>query len=162
MSTTTETTVEPIAETPIEPTGTATKEATEPAEGEDESTNPGREAARYRRQLRDVEAERDTLTDQLAAARRTLVEHGLGNVPAGAFWTLNPDPAALLDDDGNVDPAKVAEAARDAFATLGLPGTWRDPARRGAIGPYLPSEGGTTGSVGAGESFTAAFGPQGD
>lgn len=46
---------------------------------------PNSEAARRRHQLREVEAERDQLRDQLAAQRRAMIEWRVANHPGGAI-----------------------------------------------------------------------------
>lgn len=84
----------------------------------------GREAAKYRRQLREAETERDTLRGRLETMQRTEVEriarteHNLTK-PA-AIWSAGTDLADLLADDGKVDPVKVKEATEAAISTLGL------------------------------------------
>lgn len=96
--------------------------------------SPGAEAARYRRRLRDTEAERDALAEQLEASRRAFVDHLLATTvniakPAG-FWASGVELADLLDDDGAVDPAKVNDAAVQAQQRLGLqPRADRQPDR---------------------------------
>ena len=92
-----------------------------------------REAARYRKQLRATEAERDELSGQLAAmservatmqrgeAERLAAEH----LADGAdLWRDGAELAALLDEAGNLDPSKVADAAR---ATAAAHRHWRAP-----------------------------------
>ncbi len=82
--------------------------ATEPTDA-----NPGREAAKYRRQLRDAEATRDTLAArvqkyQTAEAER--VAAGPGRLlDASDLWRVT-DLADVLGDDGELDPAKVNAA----------------------------------------------------
>ncbi|OBG48323.1 hypothetical protein [Mycolicibacterium fortuitum] len=70
---------------------------TEPPE--DEQRGGNKEAAKYRKQLRATEAERDQLRDQLTAQRRSLIDwRAAGNGPNG---TVQPE---LLDAAGlNVD-----------------------------------------------------------
>jgi len=82
---------------------------------------PGREAAKYRRQLREAQAEAEGLRSQLDAMRRREAER-LAVLPAGPavmglhdgrdLWAYGADPAALVDDDGTVDPERVAAAVR--------------------------------------------------
>jgi len=75
-----------------------------------------REAAKYRRQLREAEAARDALGERLAALQRGQAEtFAREHLADGAdLWRDGLDLTALLDDDGNLDAAKVAEAARAA------------------------------------------------
>lgn len=86
----------------------AAAETTEAAEAK-----ASKEAARYRRRLREAEGERDTLAERLAALQRTEAERiGAEHLADAAdLWRDGTDIAALLDDDGHLDPAKVAEAA---------------------------------------------------
>jgi hypothetical protein len=71
-----------------------------------------RDAAKYRTRLRETEAERDQLRDQLAGQRRAIIDHqatarGVDPQLLDAAG-LNIDE--LLDDEGqHVDTAKVAE-----------------------------------------------------
>lgn len=46
-------------------------------ENQDTGSNPNREAAKYRRQLRDTEAERDALAEQLTAAKQQILRNML-------------------------------------------------------------------------------------
>jgi hypothetical protein len=115
--TTTETTADPAEGTeapPAEPT-----EGTEAAETEPKGA--ARDAARYRRQLRDTEAERDTLAGQLDAMRRAQVADAAraAGVAADAVWASGRTPADLIDDTGVIDPGKLAEALNDARSTFG-------------------------------------------
>lgn len=127
-TTTTETAPEAAQDTPpaVEDTTTPPEPAdpaTEPVEGED--TSPGREAAKYRRQLREVETERDGLAAQLEALRRAEAERLAGDhkLKPAALWAAGATLADLLDADGTVDPAKVAEAVTAARTALGIPPT---------------------------------------
>lgn len=114
------------------------------------------EAAKYRTQLRATEAERDTLTSRLEAAHRTMVESIAGKSLAKpeALWASGVQLQDLLDDDGNVDQEKVAEAISKASDELGL--------MKPANGPVVPNQGKQP-ERGAGmraETFADAFGPR--
>lgn len=140
-------------------------EAAEPEDGDD--TRPGREAAKYRRQLREVEGERDTLAGQLDALRRAEAERiaaqgveVVARVTAGpmagrpmrsytvpgikpaALWASGAQLGDLLADDGTVDPEKVAEAVKTARDVLGL-ATPSTPTAfaAGNVGSPLPDPG---------------------
>lgn len=92
----------------------------ETTETPDEHT--GREAAKYRRRLRETESALEAAQGALEAAQRALVDNittANGVRPAG-LWAVGTQLADLLDEHGNVDPAKVREAADAAAATLGL------------------------------------------
>lgn len=88
---------------------------------EEPTDRPGREAAKYRRQLREVQAEAEQLRGQLDAMRRREAER-LAVKPTGPstmglhdgrdLWAYGTDPAALVDDEGTVDPERVAAAVR--------------------------------------------------
>ncbi|OBC12614.1 hypothetical protein A5784_32825 [Mycobacterium sp. 852013-50091_SCH5140682] len=81
----------------------------------------GREAAKYRRRLREAEAERDQLAERVTALQRAEVERlatADGLKPA-ALWS-STELAGLLDDEGVVDAAKVAAAISGARDTLGI------------------------------------------
>jgi hypothetical protein len=75
---------------------------------------PNAEAARRRRQLREVEAERDQLRERLDATHRALVEQQAADLFADPsdLWHATPIEE-LRGDDGLIDPEK-AEAAMNA------------------------------------------------
>lgn len=101
-------------------------------EGDTERSSANSEAAKYRRRLRDTEAERDTIATQRDQLARQLVETHLsttGLKPA-AFWALHEGLDGLLDDNGLVDPAAVAQAAHAIRDNLGI-----------ATGPVSHTEG---------------------
>jgi len=84
----------------------------------------GREAAKYRRRLRDTEAERDGLVARVQAMQRLEVERLVSTdlaTPADV-WLTDTSMSDLLDDDGEVDPAKVTDAV--ATVLTDRPG-WR-------------------------------------
>ncbi|SHT24389.1 Uncharacterised protein [Mycobacteroides abscessus subsp. abscessus] len=94
----------------------------EGADGGDRGT-ASREAAKYRRQLRDAEAqrdqiavERDQLGERLAAMQRreaeTLAREHLAD--GADMWRDGLELSAILGDDGDLDPAKVTAAAKAA------------------------------------------------
>lgn len=79
----------------------------------------GKEAAKYRRRLRETEGERDALAEQVDTLRRTLAEEVIVSTgrlsSAEALWAAGTRVADLLDDDGNLDRNKIEQAA-DAVA----------------------------------------------
>jgi hypothetical protein len=89
-------------------------------------SGPGREAAKYRRQLRDTEAKAATLSNRLEAMQRREVERlAAADLAAPAdLWLAGLELADLLTDDGDVDEAKVREAA--ARVLMDRP-TWKRP-----------------------------------
>ncbi len=92
------------------PQGTATAGE---GQGGDGTVTPSREAARYRTRLREVEAERDGLREQLDGLRRREVERLAGEQLAqpGDLLALGGiDLDALCGEDGQVDEQLVGEA----------------------------------------------------
>lgn len=145
---TTEDTTE-VQEQAQEPTGAAQK----PQEGQEQPEATGnQEAAKYRRRLRETEAERDALTTRLEALQRTMVEQYAADQiekPAG-LWA-HAQLADLLDDDGNVDRQKVIDASKTAREELGL--------SKARFGPYAPLQGKMTTLEQDQKSFADAFAP---
>lgn len=130
---------------------------TEDAPTEDADDKPGREAAKYRRQLRDTEAERDTLAASLDALQRRMVEQHAGKQISRpeALWAAGIELSDLLDKDGVPDPEKIRAACADASDKLGL--------TRPVGGNYVPGEGRVTRQPGyVNKGFAAAFAPGDD
>ncbi len=83
--------------------------------------NPNREAARYRKALRDAEAERDQLKAQRDELARSIAEQHLpGGLPVRLFWEQHQDVTSLFDDQGRIDADKVKEAGRQLITDYGL------------------------------------------
>lgn len=103
------------------------------------TVSANREAARYRRQLRETESERDTLRDRLAALQRAEIERLAGTAAKlaapSAIWASGVQLADLLDGDGQVDPERVAAAAEQAAQRLGLARTPTRPRADPSQGP---------------------------
>jgi hypothetical protein len=151
----TPTTEEPTETQPTDAVPEPTDDSTDPAEAK-----AGREAAKYRRQLRETEANLSATSSQLETARRLLAERDLGNLKADAFWKMHPEVSDLLNEDGSVSPDLVAAAARDAYDMLGLPGAFSNT-QKGLIGPYVPSEGTLPDRpISAGSDWDDAFKPK--
>lgn len=76
--------------------------------------HPARDAAKYRKRAQAAEKERDRLAERLqvlqrAEAQRLATEH----LADGAdLWRDGAELTALLNDEGDIDPAKVAETAK--------------------------------------------------
>lgn len=96
--------------------------------------SPNAEAARYRRRLRDAEAERDALGARVGAMQRREVERLAGDrlSQAGDLFTIGgADLADLLTEEGDVDSTAVTAAvgalleARPGLALVPPP-TWPD------------------------------------
>lgn len=124
----------PATETPDPGTDPTTPQAPEqdvqdvqePAGTEDHASN--REAAKYRRQLRDTETERDGLRDQLTALRRQVVESASGLARPQALWLTDLDVNTLFTDEGTLDTARTTEAVARISSELGLREKPRTPA----------------------------------
>jgi len=87
-----------------------------------EDTRGSKEAAKYRRQLRAVEADRDALTARVEALQRQQVDAqvaALGVTPA-AVWAAGISVTDLLGDDGTVDAGKVGQAVASVRETFGI------------------------------------------
>lgn len=70
-----------------------------------------RESAGYRRRLRETEAERDRLAERVTAAQRAEVGRlAGGRLADAADLYRETDHSDLLDETGDVDPAKVEAA----------------------------------------------------
>lgn len=97
------------------PTGDS---ADPPASVPDTEPRDDREAARYRRRLRDTEAERDTLRTRIVSMQRVEAERIAGqHLADGAdLWLRGTQLGDLLNDDGNVCAEKIAAAAQDIGA----------------------------------------------
>ena len=85
-------------------------------------TKARQEAAKYRTQLRDVEAERDTLHAQIDKMQRAQVEDALeGKLDKpSSFWLADHKPADFYTEDGELDSDKLNTAADTAIETIGL------------------------------------------
>lgn len=85
-----------------------------------------REAAKYRRRLRETEAERDKAVERAAALERAEVERSVtgegGLANADDFWLAGVSLDDLRNEDGGLDSEKV-EQARDRV--LGEHPNWR-------------------------------------
>ncbi|MCI1963292.1 MAG: hypothetical protein LKJ18_03970 [Ancrocorticia sp.] len=106
-----------------EQTDTNPEEAVDTVEqvSEQPDTSANTEAAKYRRKLREAEAERDQATMQRDALARSIAEGYLpANVPARLFWEKNTNVTEILGKDGGVDKAKVEAAAKQLVDEYGL------------------------------------------
>ena len=102
MTEPTDQTTEPTEETP--PPETA-EEAAPPESG-------NREAARYRRALRETETQRDALTERVATYQRRDAERVAGEYLAvpDDLWRFGGSIEHYLDENGEVDADRVAGA----------------------------------------------------
>ena len=102
---------------------------------EDDEHGGNREAAKYRKRLRDTEAERDRLADRLQTMQRAEAERLAGEhlTKGAALWIGGTELADVLDDDGLVDSDKVAARAEEVREEFGI--------RKPRSGLYVPAEG---------------------
>lgn len=112
-----------------------------------------REAATYRRRLRDVEAERDTLLTQVQGLQRAEAERVATSradgfrplVDAADLWRgTSVGLDALVTEEGRIDVARV----RDAVAAIGAehphwltPAPWGELRRRQGLGAHEHRDG---------------------
>jgi hypothetical protein len=80
------------------------------------------EAAKYRRQLRDTETERDLLKTQITAwqtdhAETVAAKEG---VNAAALWASGADLQTLIGENGLIDQSLLGEAIQTARDILGI------------------------------------------
>lgn len=127
---------------PVDPSS-APAAATEPADGTSEPTDttdaaetdeqepsPNREAAKYRRELRDTQSERDALQARIDQQDRAAAETLAGQQLASAddLWRYGVELDSLRGDDGSLDPEKVTAAVTElATARPYLAGVPVDP-----------------------------------
>lgn len=91
-------------------------------------TNPrlrkaNKEAARYRAQLREVEADRDAMATRVAGLERAILDHVnpfADVISVDGLMKLGMDPAAYVDKDGGVDVDAMAADVRDLALKFGL------------------------------------------
>lgn len=113
-----------VAEVPVE------EVPVEDAPQVETASNPNREAAKYRKQLRETEVERDQLLSTVEALQRSIIETHISTTfevePAGVFAS-GVELSAFLTEDGVIDPDKTRDVVNDAIRSLGL-NTRRRPA----------------------------------
>lgn len=128
-------------------------QATTEGQEEPQEEDGNREAARYRRRLRDTEADRDRLAAQVEALQRAEINRlaEREGIKPEALWASGAKLAEMLTADGAVDPGRVTVAANAAEQTLGL------NRRRGN---HVPREGRQTGQLQPKRSFADAFSPR--
>ena len=95
------------------------------AGGDDQGAEqpPDHDAARYRRQLRETEAESAGLRTKLETLQRNQVEAmaSTANVAVPAtIWAGGLKVEDLLGDDGMVDEVKAKDAIADTIMSMGL------------------------------------------
>ena len=101
----------------------------EPAPNIDTS-KPGREAAKYRTQLRETQANLEATQQQLLNLQNQVVETHIGHLKPEAWRLAVPDTTDLLNKDGTINVEKVQAKAAEVEKVLGI--------NRGAV---VPNEG---------------------
>lgn len=103
----------------------ASTDTKEPAETTEPTTEPttdeggNAEAAKYRRRLREAEAERDAARGTVESLQRQLAEHLVADRLAqpSDLWDIGRAAVTeLLGEDGALDPAKVSDAVDSLLA----------------------------------------------
>lgn len=158
---------------------------TEPAPEEATEQARPNEAAKYRTRLREAEAQRDALEQQLTNMRGNVLEQHLSASFKSLLQLTGTDASSLFTDDGRFDQ----EAARSLGETLneqhpgiiGLaaaPKGWHaydpdapepslldlfqqdDSTRHGTRAPFDPDEGRSPATSTSEDGFTGAFAPK--
>lgn len=131
---------------PGEPAPTSDDDTETPgSEPDGDGGNGGREAAKYRRRLRETEAERDQLADTLARTRQSIVDNAVqaAGLDPRLLGAAGHSLDSLVGKDGLVSHDKLAEAISTTAQEFGLnrPGLRANP-QQGRGGP----QSGTTAS----------------
>lgn len=98
-------------------------EVTEDADDGKGGNKAGQEAARYRKQLRETEAERDTLRGTVDKLQRGIIAQNMphgSKLNADALWKSGHSPADLFTADGGIDADKLTQAVKDTHQQFGL------------------------------------------
>jgi hypothetical protein len=87
-------------------------------DADDAKSAANKEAAKWRTKFRAAERERDELVTRLEHLQRTEAQRvAAAHLADGAdVWRDGAELSRVLDDDGNVDPARVAEVAAEVAA----------------------------------------------
>ncbi len=141
------------AVTPDAVSDSDTEPENDPDDGDGETGKTANtEAAKYRRRLRDAQAELESVTAQLDAVQRQQVELLIAakGVKPTAVWSVT-DVAALLGDDGAIDTEKVTAAVETAREKFGI--------SKRQKGNYVPGVGNQPSSPPKTDTWTNAFSP---
>jgi hypothetical protein len=120
---------------PAAPAADAASQDEQDAEDQGDGGPVHRQAAKWRKRSRELEAEVSALTDTITGLRRERAEgiaEQFGVKPA-ALWACTA-LEALLADDGTIDRDKVREAVNNAAEALGV-----KPKPTGGL--HIPQEG---------------------
>lgn len=142
-------TTEEITET--QEVETPSSDTEEPVDNSDDTEGGKlhREAAKYRKQLRETEATLETITGQRNQLAAQVIEHQLGNLKPSVFWKLAGDVTDYINDDGTVNLDKVAEAAKTIGDDLGI-----------NTGPVVAGQEKRPSKINTGNSLHKAFEPR--
>ncbi|WP_255783414.1 hypothetical protein [Mycobacteroides abscessus] len=117
------------------------------ADSDDSGDKSGREAAKYRRRLRETEAQRDTLAAQLSALRQGVIDDiaASAGVDPKLLAANGYELSSFLDEDGKIIRAKVDEAIQATVTAFRISTSSRpapDPAfgRGGHVEPKITGE----------------------
>jgi hypothetical protein len=152
---------EPTEHTTEHPTATTSDEAppdetttSTSTEQDGDHPRPSHREAKYRRALRETEAERDQLRERVEAMQRAEAERLASDQLArpAALWATGITLAELLDDNGAVSPDKVNAAAQHAADQLGVAPPSRPPRPD-------PTQGGRGATVEPADPWAEAFAP---
>ncbi|WP_024445637.1 hypothetical protein [Mycolicibacterium iranicum] len=111
------TTPDPTPDAPdTEPAATSVQEQpdTPPDAGQEPEASPNNEAARWRHQCRDAEAQRDALAERLVGYQRRECEHAVADLldePTDLWDIGQADYAQFYNDNGELDEAELRAAA---------------------------------------------------
>ena len=99
-------------------------------EGPEIGNKAGRDAAKYRRQLRETESERDSLAGNVDSLRRQIVSSNMpkhSQLNVDALWATGRTPAEMFTPDGAFDAEKLTAAMQELHGRFGI-----------RMGPPLP------------------------
>jgi hypothetical protein len=119
--------------------GTPTPPETGDGERDESGRYLSREAASYRRRLRETEAERDQLREQLDRVQTAEVERlasGVGFAEPHDVWAFGAELATLRGEDGSIDAETVEGLVTDIIKSR--PGLQAQP-----VGSFGMGKGGT-------------------
>lgn len=126
------------------------------ADGGEDAGAQSREAAKYRKRLRDAESERDNLAATVESMRKAEVERlAAGKLgKPDAIWQTDVHVADMLTEDGQVSAEAVATACDKAVSDFGL----AEPTP--SVGAYVPEAGIVPDNPLNTEQFSDAFRPR--
>ena len=85
-------------------------EVTEQPDQTEQPDKAGKEAAKYRRRLREAETERDSAREQMDALRRQVAESASGLDKPAALWAAGVSLDDLFTDQGTLDHDAITAA----------------------------------------------------